>query len=88
VRLRKLFAVERNKYSVILSAAAASRSEADAESKDPLAVWVEMNVERRSHEAAQVEIPCDDRAASRIFGVLRLRDRSRANDHFAQDDSE
>jgi hypothetical protein len=39
--------------NVILSAAAASQSEADAESKDPVSAWAKINVERRSHKAAQ-----------------------------------
>jgi hypothetical protein len=39
--------------NVILSAASASRSEADAESKDPLSAWAKMNVDRRFHKAAK-----------------------------------
>jgi len=51
--LLSLFSVQERKNSVILSAAAASQSEADAESKDPLSARVKTNAARHSRETAK-----------------------------------
>jgi hypothetical protein len=52
-RVRKPLLLERKLCSVILSAAAASQSEADAESKDPLSARDKTNAAMRSHETAR-----------------------------------
>jgi hypothetical protein len=45
-----------------------------------------MNVERRFHEAAQVEIPCGDVVKFSTTGSFDCVVARFANDHYAQDD--
>jgi len=74
--------------NVILSAAAASQSEADAESKDHVSARAKMNAARRSHEAAQWKFPAMALPGSGPRGPSTAWSFALRNDHFAQDDSE
>src|SRR5260221_7469375 len=78
--------------TVILSGVAASRSEAAAESKDPLACERRRGVSRHSHDAECAvrivgRMPCGIAKGTGVVGVLRLRIRCASRiGYFAQDD--
>src|SRR5579863_1386587 len=86
-RVQNPFFGARKKNSVILSAATASQSEADAESKDPVSSVGLDKCGKAFSQGCAVEIPCDGVArvrTTRSFDCVIVRF---ANDHFAQDDN-